>query len=120
MDTTFRGWSSTLAAGVRLVLSCLILIFALPLDLHGRVRVVRSMYLPAALHGIEASLLASDSLRSFGPLSLGLCGPVVSPWLVLVLSLACWMGPLGVTLHFALCGFGFVCFVHILLFGLLR
>ena len=27
------------------------------------VRVVRSMYLPAALHGIEASLLASDSLR---------------------------------------------------------
>ena len=31
--------------------------------LSGRVRVVRSMYLPAALHGIEASLLASDSLR---------------------------------------------------------
>ena len=39
------------------------LIFALPLDFHGRVRVVRSMYLPSALHGIEASLLASDSLR---------------------------------------------------------
>ena len=39
------------------------LIFALPLDFHGRVRVVRSMYLPASLHGIEASLLASDSLR---------------------------------------------------------
>ena len=37
--------------------------FVLPLDFHGRVRVVRSMYLPAALHGIEASLLASDSLR---------------------------------------------------------
>ena len=63
MDTTFRGWSSTLAARVRLVLSRLVLIFALPLDFHGRVRVVRSMYLPAALHGIEASLLASDSLR---------------------------------------------------------
>ena len=54
---------STLAARVRLVLSRLVLIFALPLDFHGRVRVVRSMYLPAALHGIEASLLASDSLR---------------------------------------------------------
>ena len=39
------------------------MIFALPLDFHGRVRVVRSMYLPAALHGIEASLLASESLR---------------------------------------------------------
>ena len=61
LDTTFRGWSSTLAARVRLVLSRLVLIFAL--DFHGRVRVVRSMYLPAALHGIEASLLASESLR---------------------------------------------------------
>ena len=63
MDTTFRGWSATLAAGVRLVIARLVLIFALPLDFHGRIRVVRSMYLPAALHGIEASLLASDSLR---------------------------------------------------------
>ena len=40
LDTTFRGWSSTLAARVRLVLSRLVLIFALPLDFHGRVRVV--------------------------------------------------------------------------------
>ena len=62
-DTTFRGWSSTLAVRVRLVISRLVLIFILPLDFHGRVRVVRSMYLPAALHGIESSLLASDSLR---------------------------------------------------------
>ena len=38
------------------------MIFALPLDFHGRIRVIRSMYLPAALHGIEASLLASESL----------------------------------------------------------
>ena len=45
MDTTFRGWSSTLAARVRLVLSRLVLFFALPLDFHGRVRIVRSMYL---------------------------------------------------------------------------
>ena len=63
LDTTFRGWFSTLAARVRLVISRLVLIFALPLDFHGRVRVDRSMYLPAALHGVEASLLASDSLR---------------------------------------------------------
>ena len=63
LDTTFRGWSSTLAARVRVVSSRLVLIFALPFDFHGRVRVVRSMYLPAALHGIEDSLLASDSLR---------------------------------------------------------
>ena len=63
LDTTFRGWSSTLAARVRLVISRLVLIFVLPLDFYGRVRVVRSMYLPAALHGIEASLLASSCLR---------------------------------------------------------
>ena len=118
LDITFRGWSSTLAAGVRLVISRLVLIFALLLDFHGRIRVVRSMYLPAALHGIEASLLASDSLaQSFVLLSIGWFGLVVSLWLVLVLSLACWMGPLGVILHFAWCGFGFVCFVGILLFG---
>ena len=49
VQTTFRGWSSTLAARVRLVISRLVLIFALPLDFHGRVRVVRSMYLHAAL-----------------------------------------------------------------------
>ena len=30
MDTTFRGWSSTLAARVRLVISRLVLIFVLP------------------------------------------------------------------------------------------
>ena len=63
LDTTFRGWSSTLAVRVRLVVSRLVLTFALPLDFHGRMRVVRSMYLPAALHGIEASLLASETLR---------------------------------------------------------
>ena len=32
LDTTLRGWSASLAAGVRLVISRLILIFALPLD----------------------------------------------------------------------------------------
>ena len=36
LDTTFRGWSSTLAARVRLVTSRLVLIFVLPLDFHGR------------------------------------------------------------------------------------
>ena len=51
-----------MAARVRLVIARLVLIFVFPLDFHGRVRVVRSMFLPAALHGVEASLLASDSL----------------------------------------------------------
>ena len=62
LDTNFQGWSATLAAGVRLVIARLVLTLVLSLDFHGRVRVVRSMYLPSALHGIEASLLAIDSL----------------------------------------------------------
>ena len=39
------------------------LIFAFPLDLHGRRRVLRSMFIPDALHGIEASFLAEACLR---------------------------------------------------------
>ena len=63
LDTTFHGWSSTLASRVRLVISRLILVSALPLDFHGRLRVLRSMFIPGALHGIEASFLAGSSLR---------------------------------------------------------
>ena len=39
-------------------------IFALPLNFHGRLRVVRSMFIPGALHGIEAFFLAEASLRN--------------------------------------------------------
>ena len=31
------------------------LLFALPLHFHGRLGVLRSMFIPGALHGIEAS-----------------------------------------------------------------
>ena len=97
------------------------MIFALPLDFHGRVRVVRSMYLPAALHAIEASLLASDSLREASVLYLSSCLVSSSTFgLMLMLSLAFWMGPLVETLHFVWSGFGFVCFVGILPFDPLR
>ena len=63
LDTTFRGWSATLATRVRLVIARLVLIFALPLDFHGRLWVVRSMFIPGGLHGIEASFLADAGLR---------------------------------------------------------
>ena len=55
--TTFRGGSATLASRVRLVIARLVLVFALPLDFHGRLRVVRSMFIPGALHGNEALFL---------------------------------------------------------------
>ena len=62
LDFTFRGWSAPLAARVRLVVAWLVLVFALPLDFYGRLRVIRSMFIPAALHGIEASFLADAGL----------------------------------------------------------
>ena len=46
-----------------MVISRVAPIFVLTLDFRCRVRVVKSLYLPTALHGIEASLLASESLR---------------------------------------------------------
>ena len=63
LGSTFRGWSATLATRVRLVIARLVLVFALFLDFYGRLRVVRSMFIPGALHGIEASFLADAGLR---------------------------------------------------------
>ena len=63
LDATFRGWSDTLAVRVRLVLAQLILTFVFQLDFHGRLRVTRTMFIPGALHGVEASFLADTSLR---------------------------------------------------------
>ena len=63
LASTFRGWSATLDTRVRLVIAGLVLIFAFPLDFHWRLRVIRSMLIPGALHGIEASFLPEASLR---------------------------------------------------------
>ena len=95
-----------------MVLSRLVLIF-LPLDFHGR----RSMYLPAALHGIEASFLASESLRK---LRSAVRRVVVSLLPLLALFLAFWKGPLGMTQLLVWFGIGFVYFVGIWLFGRLK
>ena len=95
LDTTFRGWSSILAAWVRLVISRLVLIFALPMDFHGRIRVVRSMLL---FMGLRPLCLLLTACGGFGPLSIGWYGLVVNLWPVLVQFLSCWMGLLGVIL----------------------
>ena len=55
LDAIFRCRSATLADRVRLVIFRLMLISVLPLELHGKLRVVRSMFVSGALHGIEAS-----------------------------------------------------------------
>ena len=63
LDTTFRGWSSTLATRVRVAIARLVVVFALPLHFHGRLGILRSMFIPGALHGIEASFLAGSGIR---------------------------------------------------------
>ena len=63
LDTTFRGWSSTLATRVRLVIARVVVVFALPLPFHGRLGVLRNMFILGALHGVEASFLAESSVR---------------------------------------------------------
>ena len=121
LDTTLRGWSSTLSPRVRLVISRLDLIFALPLDFYGRVRVVRAMFLSCALHGVEASYLSKGG---FLKLRAAVMRAVWSRKQPLACSgavcLAFWMGHMVVTLLSVLSGFGFVFFVGICLFGLLR
>ena len=62
LGTTFRGWSATLASRVRLVISMPMLVAVLPLDFQRRLRVIRSMFIPGALHSLEASLLAKSRL----------------------------------------------------------
>ena len=60
-DATYRSWGCTLAARVREVLRVVWLVSALPLDYEGKLRILRTKFIPAALHGIEASLLSQSS-----------------------------------------------------------
>ena len=47
-----------LLQGSLLFLRVVWLASALPLDYHGKLRILRTMYIPAALHGVEASHLS--------------------------------------------------------------
>ena len=93
LDTTFRGWSSTLTAKFRLVISRLVWSGLCIFLLHCMV--FRLLFLPLT------------ACVSFGLLFTRLFGLVVSLWLMLVLSLACWMGPLVATPSFCVVWFRF-------------
>ena len=86
-----------------MVVARLVLIF----DHHGRVRVVRSMYLPAAFHGIEASLLASDSLRKLRPSVLRVVCSRRQPWARVGAVLSLMDGPTGCDPAFCVVWFRF-------------
>ena len=95
----------------------LVLVFALLLDFHGRLRVLRSMFIPGALHGIEASFLAGTSMRKLRAAILGVAWSRRQPLPILVRCLVCWMVRPVVILRFVMFGFGFVCSVGFLLIG---
>ena len=61
LDVTYRSRGCTLAARVREVLKVVWMVSALPLDYCGKLRFLRTKFIPAALHGIEASLLSHRS-----------------------------------------------------------
>ena len=55
----------------------------LPLDFCGRLRILRTMHLPAALHGVEASLVSISGLRglrtAFGQAAMSGCLRLANP-----------------------------------------
>ena len=58
--TPFGLWVALFAAGVRAVLRTVWLVSALPLDQCGELRILRTKFIPVALHDIEASLLSQS------------------------------------------------------------
>ena len=88
LDTAFRGWSSTLAAWVRLVISRLVLfLFSLLISMVGFVW--SGLYICLLLFmGLRPLCLLLMVCASFAPQSTGWFGLVVSLWLVLVPFLA--------------------------------
>ena len=63
LDTTFRARAATLVGRVLVFLARILVVLALPLDFAGRLRVLRTKFLPGALQGIEASTLPLGLLR---------------------------------------------------------
>ena len=62
LDTTFWAWGRALVVRVLAVLRVIWLVSALPLDYWRKLRVLRTMYIPAALYGVEASHLSQSNL----------------------------------------------------------
>ena len=104
LDTTFRCWSSILAKRVRIVIARLLVVFALPLHFHGRLGVLRNMFIPGALHGIEASFLAESSVRK---LRSAFCRVSWSRRLPLAAVLSLLDGPVGCDPAFCVVWFRF-------------
>ena len=65
MGTTSFARASTLADGVRLVVSKVAAVGALPLSVKVKLGTVRSKFILAGLHGVEAPCASSKSFIRF-------------------------------------------------------
>ena len=107
LDTTQRQQPSTLSGRVTVVSGRNIAVWSLPLDFWRKLSLLRTEFIPAALHGDEASLI---SLSCFTRLRCAFSLAVRRGrrrWLVQVLFSVCFTGLVGVTLVFVLSGPGF-------------
>ena len=64
LDSTLSARAATLGSRVSAAVPLVHFVAVFPLDFCGRLRILRSMHLPAALHGVEASLVSISGLRS--------------------------------------------------------
>ena len=59
LDSTFRARAVTLGFRMTAAVRCVRAVAILPLDFVGKLRILRTMHLPGALHGAEASLVSN-------------------------------------------------------------
>ena len=63
LETTYRRRAATLLGRVLGLLAAVLVVMALPLDFAGKLRVLRTKFLPGALHSIEASRISFSLLQ---------------------------------------------------------
>ena len=59
LDTTCRRRNSTLSGRVVGLLAAIFIVMALPLNFAGKLRVLRTKFLPGALHAVEGARISS-------------------------------------------------------------
>ena len=63
LDTTYRRRAATLAGRVLGLMAAVLVVMALPLDFAGALRILRTKFLPGALHAIECSRISFSLLQ---------------------------------------------------------
>ena len=63
LDTTYRRRNTTLAGRVLGLLAAALVFMALPLDFAGKLRILRTKFLPGALRAIEGSRISFSLLQ---------------------------------------------------------